>query len=141
MAGAGRARPESVHGRPVLAAYRTTDGKQLWQFDAGTGIMAPPVSYLVDGIQYVSVMAGWGGGDGGFNDASLGKVKPGYGRIRRRERNPPSAPPALPPAASCRSARCYPGSPRAPPDSRPPARPQGWLWPARTGPAFSPGAG
>ena len=29
----------------VLAAYRATDGKQLWTFDAGTGIMAPPVTY------------------------------------------------------------------------------------------------
>ena len=45
----------------VLAAYRATDGKQLWTFDAGTGIMAPPVTYLVDGVQYVSVLAGWGG--------------------------------------------------------------------------------
>ena len=45
----------------VFAAYRATDGKQLWTFDAGTGIMAPPVTYLVDGVQYVSVMAGWGG--------------------------------------------------------------------------------
>ena len=39
----------------ILAAYRATDGKQLWSFDAGTGIMAPPVTYQVDGVQYVSV--------------------------------------------------------------------------------------
>ena len=45
----------------ILAAYRATDGKQVWQFDAGTGIMAPPITYSVDGTQYVSVMAGWGG--------------------------------------------------------------------------------
>ena len=62
----------------MLAAYRATDGKQLWQFDAGTGIEAPPVTYLLDGVQYVSVMAGWGGGG---PDANAGKVKPGYGRI------------------------------------------------------------
>jgi quinohemoprotein ethanol dehydrogenase len=65
----------------VFAAYRATDGKQLWQFDAGTGIMAPPVTYLADGAQYVSIMVGWGGADALFNHASLGKVKPGYGRI------------------------------------------------------------
>jgi mono/diheme cytochrome c family protein len=65
----------------VFAAYRATDGKQLWQFDAGTGIMAPPVTYSVDGVQYVSVMAGWGGADGAFNAPNRGKVKPGYGRI------------------------------------------------------------
>lgn len=62
----------------VMAAYRATDGKQLWQFDAGTGIVAPPVTYLLDGVQYISVMAGWGGGG---PDRLPGKVKPGYGRI------------------------------------------------------------
>ncbi|HYS46987.1 MAG TPA: PQQ-binding-like beta-propeller repeat protein, partial [Rhizomicrobium sp.] len=65
----------------ILAAYRATDGKQLWSFDAGTGIMAPPVTYQVDGVQYVSVLAGWGGPDGLGNDPSWGPVKPGYGRI------------------------------------------------------------
>jgi len=48
----------------VLCAYRATDGKQLWQFDAGTGIMAPPVTYLLDGVQYVTIMVGWGGSAG-----------------------------------------------------------------------------
>ena len=65
----------------VFAAYRATDGKQLWTFDAGTGIMAPPVTYLIDGVQYVSVMVGWGGGAGLFNSPGAGRVKPGYGRI------------------------------------------------------------
>jgi quinohemoprotein ethanol dehydrogenase len=65
----------------VLAAYRATDGKQLWSFDAGTGIMAPPVTYQIAGIQYVSVLAGWGGPDGLGNDPSWGHVKPGYGRL------------------------------------------------------------
>lgn len=65
----------------VLAAYRATDGKQLWSFDAGTGIMAPPVTYQVDGVQYVSVLAGWGGPDGLGNDPAWGHVRPGYGRL------------------------------------------------------------
>ncbi len=65
----------------ILAAYRATDGKLLWSFDAGTGIMAPPVTYQVDGVQYLSVLAGWGGPDGLGNDPSWGKVKPGYGRL------------------------------------------------------------
>ncbi len=65
----------------VFAAYRANDGKQLWQFDAGTGIMAPPITYLVDGMQYVTVEAGWGGPGGLHNDVSQGKVKNGYGRI------------------------------------------------------------
>jgi quinohemoprotein ethanol dehydrogenase len=65
----------------ILAAYRATDGKQLWQFDAGTGIMAPPVTYTLAGVQYLSVMAGWGGAAGLSNDPGAGKMKPGYGRI------------------------------------------------------------
>lgn len=65
----------------ILAAYRANDGKLLWSFDAGTGIMAPPVTYQVDGVQYLSVLAGWGGPDGLANDPSWGHVKPGYGRL------------------------------------------------------------
>ncbi len=65
----------------VFAALRATDGKPLWIFDTGTGIMAPPVTYLVNGVQYVSVLAGWGGPVGLYNAPNLGSVKPGYGRI------------------------------------------------------------
>ena len=44
-----------------LAAYGAADGKLLWESPAGTGVVAAPVTYLVDGVQYVTVMAGWGG--------------------------------------------------------------------------------
>ncbi len=65
----------------IFAAYRATDGKQLWSFDAGTGIIGPPVTYTVDGVQYVSVLAGWGGSSGLFNAPGIGPVKPGFGRL------------------------------------------------------------
>ena len=65
----------------LFAAYRATDGERLWAFDAGTGILAPPVTYRIDGRQYVTVMAGWGGGMGLINPPILGPVKRGYGRI------------------------------------------------------------
>jgi mono/diheme cytochrome c family protein len=65
----------------MLAAYRATDGMQLWQFDAGTGVIAPPVTYSIDGTQYVSVMVGWGGSAAMFNAPGSGPVRPGYGRI------------------------------------------------------------
>ena len=42
-------------------AYRATDGEKLWSSWATTGIVAPPITYSIDGKQYVSVMAGWGG--------------------------------------------------------------------------------
>jgi quinohemoprotein ethanol dehydrogenase len=65
----------------ILAAYRANDGRQMWSFDGGTGIIAPPVTYTVDGAQYLTVMAGWGGSAAMFNDPGLGPIKPGYGRI------------------------------------------------------------
>jgi PQQ-dependent dehydrogenase (methanol/ethanol family) len=65
----------------ILAAFHAADGKQLWTHDTGTGIMAPPVTYQVNGVQYLSVLAGWGGPAGMFNGPLLGRVKPGYGRL------------------------------------------------------------
>jgi len=65
----------------TFAAYRATDGTSLWTFDAGTGVMAAPVTYLANGVQYVTLMVGWGGGVGMNNPGNLGPVKPGFGRI------------------------------------------------------------
>ena len=65
----------------VLCAYRATDGKMLWHFDAGTGIMAPPITYTLGGVQYVTLMVGWGGSAGENNIPGSGPVKPGYGRV------------------------------------------------------------
>jgi quinohemoprotein ethanol dehydrogenase len=42
-------------------AYDAKDGKELWQFDAGLGIISAPISYSVGGTQYVSVLVGYGG--------------------------------------------------------------------------------
>lgn len=44
-----------------LTAYDANDGKQLWQTNLLTGIIAPPVTYTIDGKQYVSIAVGWGG--------------------------------------------------------------------------------
>jgi PQQ-dependent dehydrogenase (methanol/ethanol family) len=49
----------TAHG--TFAAYRASDGELLFEAPAGTGIVAPPVTYSLDGEQYVAVMAGWGG--------------------------------------------------------------------------------
>ena len=44
-----------------LVIYRADDGKRLWSFHAQTGVLAGPVSYAVDGEQYIAVPVGWGG--------------------------------------------------------------------------------
>jgi quinohemoprotein ethanol dehydrogenase len=42
-------------------AYRASDGAQLWSFQTQTGVIAAPMTFAVDGRQYVTVLAGWGG--------------------------------------------------------------------------------
>lgn len=44
--------------------YDGSNGTVLWQTNLGGGIIAPPVSYMLDGKQYISIAAGWGGGYG-----------------------------------------------------------------------------
>ncbi len=45
-----------------LNAYAAKSGKLLKRIDVGTSIMAAPMTYRAGGVQYVSVMAGYGGG-------------------------------------------------------------------------------
>jgi alcohol dehydrogenase (cytochrome c)/quinohemoprotein ethanol dehydrogenase len=47
-----------------FAAFQADDGKRLWSVKTYTGIVAPPVSYEVNGEQYVAVELGWGGAFG-----------------------------------------------------------------------------
>ncbi|MGH9835249.1 MAG: c-type cytochrome, partial [Blastocatellia bacterium] len=42
-------------------AYSADKGDKLWEFPAGIGIIGSPMTYEIGGVQYVSVMAGWGG--------------------------------------------------------------------------------
>jgi quinohemoprotein ethanol dehydrogenase len=42
-------------------AYDAKTGKELWKFDAGLGIIGAPMSYSIDGRQYVSILVGYGG--------------------------------------------------------------------------------
>lgn len=44
-----------------LKAYRADDGEPVWQGKTQIATIAPPISYSVDGEQYIAVTAGWGG--------------------------------------------------------------------------------
>jgi quinohemoprotein ethanol dehydrogenase len=44
-----------------FVAYHAADGRKLWEAPTGTGVVAAPVTYMVDGKQYVSIAIGWGG--------------------------------------------------------------------------------
>ncbi|HJP03604.1 MAG: PQQ-dependent dehydrogenase, methanol/ethanol family [Gammaproteobacteria bacterium] len=51
-------------GSGDFAAFAADTGEKLWKFNNGTTTLAGPVSYAVDGEQYVAVLAGRGGGSG-----------------------------------------------------------------------------
>ena len=44
-----------------FVAYRADNGERLWDFPTQTGVVAPPMTYAIDGEQYISVNVGWGG--------------------------------------------------------------------------------
>ena len=64
----------------LFRAYRATDGAVLWEFQHETGIAAAPVTYSVDGTQYVAVLSGWGGPEVLIN-TGLGDGSVGPGRL------------------------------------------------------------
>ena len=60
-----------------LVAYADDSGEVLWESSVDVGIMAPPVSYGVDGKQYVAVVAGLGGA-AGLHFGKYDDINPGY---------------------------------------------------------------
>ncbi len=52
-------------GGKTLSAYDAKTGAKLWSFDAKTAIFAAPISYNVDGVQYIAASVG-GAGQGGY---------------------------------------------------------------------------
>ncbi len=44
-----------------LVGYRADSGEKVWEIKTNVGTVAPPISYSIDGEQYIAVVAGWGG--------------------------------------------------------------------------------
>lgn len=40
---------------------RADSGERVWRYAAGSGVIAAPITYRVNGVQYVTILAGWGG--------------------------------------------------------------------------------
>ena len=49
------------NGEGFFNAYAADTGKLLWSKYMSTGIVAAPITYAVNGKQYVSIATGWGG--------------------------------------------------------------------------------
>jgi alcohol dehydrogenase (cytochrome c) len=45
-------------GNGAFRAYDSANGAELWSFQAGAGVNAPPASYAIEGKQYIVVGAG-----------------------------------------------------------------------------------
>ena len=61
-----------------LSALDGDNGKLLWKVNAGTGVVAPPITYSVDGIQYISFQVGWGGSGGAMNQKATPDIFPAH---------------------------------------------------------------
>ena len=51
-------------GMGQFVAYRADTGESLWSAETQAGVLAAPISYEVDGEQYIAVEVGWGGAFG-----------------------------------------------------------------------------
>ncbi len=45
-------------GNGDFSAFNARTGERLWTFNCGAGVNAPPISYELDGVQYIAVAAG-----------------------------------------------------------------------------------
>ncbi len=94
-------------------AYGAADGEKLWQARLPTAVIASPISYRVDGTQYVAVMAGWGGAfglSGGDAARATGARPAGHLLVWKLGGTQPVPPPPAP-------ARRHPAPPPPPPGS------------------------
>jgi quinohemoprotein ethanol dehydrogenase len=90
-----------------LVAYDAWSGAELWKFPCGRPITAPPVSYELNGTQYVAVLVGWGGTPGsegalgdpamqmGYRDGDRRLLAFALGGGAKLEITPPNAPKPL----------------------------------------------
>ncbi|MEJ1237253.1 PQQ-dependent dehydrogenase, methanol/ethanol family [Chryseolinea sp. T2] len=56
----------------MFNAYNAWTGKLLWSYNAGLGISAPPITYKINGRQYIALLVGWGGAFAGVGNKVLG---------------------------------------------------------------------
>ena len=48
--------------KQTFAAFDARTGKLLWEMPVQSAPVSGPITYMLDGVQYVAVNAGWGGG-------------------------------------------------------------------------------
>lgn len=58
-----------------IFAYDAENGKQLWNFNGGSGVRGGPISYMAGGEQYIVVPTGLGSHVPGFAASAFPKIK------------------------------------------------------------------
>lgn len=66
-----------------IVAYDARSGKQLWNFQTGAPVVAPPISWAVGGKQYVTVITGSGASGGGMLSTGNAAYRTDYRMPRR----------------------------------------------------------
>jgi quinohemoprotein ethanol dehydrogenase len=56
-----------------FVAYSADRGEKLWEAPTGAGVIGSPVTYMLDGRQYVAVLEGWGGAASLFGENRTGR--------------------------------------------------------------------
>jgi quinohemoprotein ethanol dehydrogenase len=84
----------------TLAIYKATDGTKLWEMPTQTVAIAGPMTYLVDGVQYIAVNVGWGGSPVAGLSAERPQVRFGPARllVLRLDAKGVALPPMPPPS-------------------------------------------
>ena len=65
-----------------FAVFRADNGRKLWSMDAQSAIMGGPITYEIDGEQYIAALSGWGG----YFPLSAGKLAAQSGNLRNVSR-------------------------------------------------------
>ncbi len=88
-----------------FVAYDASNGTPLWSMDAETGVVAAPISYEVDGEQYIAEEVGYGLVRFGVSNGSRLLVFKLGGTASLPPAPPPPPPPVLDPPPSTASAQ------------------------------------
>ena len=67
-----------------LIAYDAETGEELWDYDLGLGISAPPITYAIDDKQYLALLVGWGGSMAALGGPQAAEHGWSYGAQERR---------------------------------------------------------
>jgi len=81
----------------LFHGYDGATGKELWKYDVRNGIIAPPITYLVDGEQYITLLVGYGAASPDDPGWRFGKNLPRVVtfKLGGTAKLPPTAPPGF----------------------------------------------